>query len=156
MRRFGRLLVLGFLLIALAVSVHPMSVQTVPPSGNQEHPRRWLNPDQESAIDQSFLGLQTRRDMRLLSSKTANLSSPKGYGLANLDDDIPITPETSFHLASLSKQFTGAAIALLILDGKIALSDPVAKYLPEVAKYGNGLRIEHLVYMTSGAARVYR
>ena len=74
----------------------------------------------------------------------------KGYGLANLDDSIPITPETSFHLASLSKQFTGAAIALLILDHKIALSDPVAKYVPEVAKYGDGLQIEHLVYMTSG------
>lgn len=74
----------------------------------------------------------------------------KGYGLANLDDDIPITAETSFHLASLSKQFTGAAIALLILEHKIALTDPVAKYIPEVAKYGDGLRIEHLVYMTSG------
>jgi len=43
----------------------------------------------------------------------------KGYGLANLDDDIPITPETSFHLASISKQFTAAAVALLILDHKI-------------------------------------
>ena len=74
----------------------------------------------------------------------------RGYGLANLDDGIPITPETSFHLASLSKQFTGAAIALLILDNKIALSDPVSKYIPEAAKYGEGLRVEHLVYMTSG------
>jgi len=74
----------------------------------------------------------------------------KGYGLANLDDGVPITPKTSFHLASLSKQFTAAAIALLILDHKIALSDPVAKYIPEVAKYGNKMRIEHLVYMTSG------
>ncbi|HEX6880130.1 MAG TPA: serine hydrolase domain-containing protein [Terriglobales bacterium] len=74
----------------------------------------------------------------------------KGYGLANLDDDIPITPATSFHLASVSKQFTAAAIALLILDHKIALSDLVAKYIPEASKYGEGLRIEHLVYMTSG------
>jgi CubicO group peptidase (beta-lactamase class C family) len=72
------------------------------------------------------------------------------YGLANLDDQIPITPETSFHLASLSKQFTGAAIALLILEHKISLTDPVDKYIPEAAKYGDGLRIEHLVYMTSG------
>jgi CubicO group peptidase (beta-lactamase class C family) len=72
------------------------------------------------------------------------------YGLANLDDAIPITPETSFHLASLSKQITAAAIALLILDHKVALTDPVSKYIPETAKYGDGLRIEHLVYMTSG------
>jgi CubicO group peptidase (beta-lactamase class C family) len=60
------------------------------------------------------------------------------YGLANLDDGIPITPKTSFHLASLSKQFTASAIALLILNHKIALSDSVAIYIPEVAKYGQG------------------
>ena len=74
----------------------------------------------------------------------------KGYGMANLDDEIPITPQTAFHLASVSKQFTAAAIALLVLDGKLSLSDPVAKYIPEAARYGDGLRVEHLVYMTSG------
>jgi CubicO group peptidase (beta-lactamase class C family) len=82
--------------------------------------------------------------------KDGQFAFVKGYGLANLDDRIPITPETSFHLASLSKQFTAAAVALLILDDKIALSDPVARYLPEISKYGDGLRIEHLLYMTSG------
>ena len=50
----------------------------------------------------------------------------------------------------MSKQFTAAAAALLILDHKIALSDPVAKYPSEVSKYGDGLPMEHLVYMTSG------
>jgi CubicO group peptidase (beta-lactamase class C family) len=82
--------------------------------------------------------------------KDGQFAFVKGYGLANLDDRIPITPEPSFHLASLSKQFTAAAVALLILDDKIALSDPVARYLPEISKYGDGLRIEHLLYMTSG------
>lgn len=74
----------------------------------------------------------------------------EGLWHGNLDDAVPITPETSFHLASVSKQFTAAAIALLVLDGTISLSDPVARYIPEAAKYGDALRIEHLVYMTSG------
>ena len=74
----------------------------------------------------------------------------RGYGLANLDYGVPLTSRSAFHLASLSKQFTGAAVALLVLDGEIALTDPVAAYVPEAAKYGDGLRIEHLVYMTSG------
>jgi len=74
----------------------------------------------------------------------------KGYGQANLDDGVPITPKTRFHLASLSKQFTGAAVALLILDGKLSLEDPVARYIPEAAKFGPDLKIKHLVYMTSG------
>jgi CubicO group peptidase (beta-lactamase class C family) len=82
--------------------------------------------------------------------KNGKLVFAKGYGQANLDDGIPISPRTAFHLASVSKQFTGAAVALLILDSKLSLEDPVSKYIPETAKYGDGLRIKHLVYMTSG------
>jgi CubicO group peptidase (beta-lactamase class C family) len=82
--------------------------------------------------------------------KNGALVFAKGYGQANLDDGIPLTPRTAFHLASLSKQFTAAAVALLILDGKLSLEDSVSKYIPEAAKYGDGLRIKHLVYMTSG------
>lgn len=74
----------------------------------------------------------------------------QGYGQANLDDGVPITRETRFHLASLSKQFTAAAIALLILDGTVSLDDPVGSYLPDAVKYGTDLTLRHLVYMTSG------
>jgi CubicO group peptidase (beta-lactamase class C family) len=55
-----------------------------------------------------------------------------------------------FHLASLSKQFTGAAVALLANEGKLSLEDSVARYVPELAKYRADLRLKHLVYMTSG------
>jgi CubicO group peptidase (beta-lactamase class C family) len=82
--------------------------------------------------------------------KDGRLVVAKGYGLANLEDHVPITADTVFHLASLSKQFTASAVALLILDHKIALGDRVSQYIPETAKYGPSLRIEHLVYMTSG------
>ena len=74
----------------------------------------------------------------------------RGYGQANLDDDVAITPATAFHLASVSKQFTASAVALLILDGKLSLDDPLSRYVPEAAKFGPDLRIKHLVYMTSG------
>jgi CubicO group peptidase (beta-lactamase class C family) len=151
MRRFCRLPAFGVLLVALAgICVHAISAQSVPPSGKQEHPSPWLDPVQESAVDQLFSRPSDFPGYAVALIKDGEFVFAKGYGLANLDDNIPIAPETSFHLASLSKQFTAAAVTLLILDHKIALSDPVAKYLPEVSKYGNGLRIEHLVYMTSG------
>jgi CubicO group peptidase (beta-lactamase class C family) len=151
MRRLRHLPRFGVLLVALAgIGVHPISAQEAPPSGKQEHPSPWLDPAQESAIDRIFSLPPNSPGYAVGLIKNDEFVFAKGYGLANLDDSIPITRTTSFHLASLSKQFTAAAVALLILDHKIALSDPVANYLPEVSKYGNGLRIEHLVYMTSG------
>jgi CubicO group peptidase (beta-lactamase class C family) len=74
----------------------------------------------------------------------------RGYGQANLDDGVPISSVTAFHLASLSKQFTASAVALLILDGKLSLEDPLSRYVPEAAKFGPDLKLKHLVYMTSG------
>jgi CubicO group peptidase (beta-lactamase class C family) len=150
MRRFSRLSAFGVLFAGFAVFVSSISTQAVLLSGKQEHPGPWLDPVQELAIDQLFSRPPDSPGYAVGIIKGGEFVFAKGYGLANLDDDIPITRETSVHLASLSKQFTAAAVALLILDHKIALSDPVAKYVPEVSKYGNGLHIEHLVYMTSG------
>ena len=82
--------------------------------------------------------------------KDGKLVFARGYGRADLDNNVPITARTSFHLASLSKQFTAAAIALLIIDGKLSLDTPVEKFFPEVKKYGADLRIKHLIYFTSG------
>jgi CubicO group peptidase (beta-lactamase class C family) len=73
-----------------------------------------------------------------------------GYGSANLDYLIPITPNSSFDIASVSKQFTAACIALLIMDGKLSLNDPVSKFVPALGKYSDTIRIKHLIYNTSG------
>jgi CubicO group peptidase (beta-lactamase class C family) len=110
----------------------------------------WLDGQQKLAIDHIFERPEGAPGYAVAVIRNGEFVFAKGYGLANLDDNIPITAETSFHLASVSKQFTAAAIALLILDHKISLSDSVAKYIPEAGKYGPGLRLEHLVYMTSG------
>lgn len=82
--------------------------------------------------------------------KNGALIFAKGYGRADLDNNVPITPRTSFHLASLSKQFTAAAVALLILDGKVTFDTPVAKYFPALKKYGAGVQLRHLICFTSG------
>jgi len=112
----------------------------------------WLNATQQAEIDKVFAAYAGKDTpgYALGIIRDGEFVYARGYGQANLDDGIPITPETAFHLASVSKQFTAAAVALLVLDGKLSLSDPVAKYIPEAAKYGDGLRVEHLVYMTSG------
>ncbi len=74
----------------------------------------------------------------------------RGYGMANLDHDIVITPSTVFHVASVSKQFTAAAILLLARDGKLSLDDDVRKYVPELPDFGTPITIRHLMHHTSG------
>jgi CubicO group peptidase (beta-lactamase class C family) len=74
----------------------------------------------------------------------------RGYGMADLDHDVAITPETIFHVASISKQFTAAAIVLLAQDGKLSLDDDVHKYITELPDFGARITVRHLIYHTSG------
>jgi len=73
-----------------------------------------------------------------------------GYGLANLEYDVPITEASIFESGSVAKQFTAAAIVLLAQDGKLSLDDDIRKYLPEVPDFGETIRIRHLLTHTSG------
>jgi CubicO group peptidase (beta-lactamase class C family) len=59
-----------------------------------------------------------------------------GYGSANLEYGVPITANTPFISGSVAKQFTAAAIALLVEQGRISLDDDVRKYIPELRDYG--------------------
>lgn len=74
----------------------------------------------------------------------------RGYGMANLELDAPITPASIFHVASISKQFTAMAVALLARDGRLSLDDDVRRYLPELPDYGHRITIRHLLTHTSG------
>jgi CubicO group peptidase (beta-lactamase class C family) len=76
----------------------------------------------------------------------------KGYGLANLATKEPITPQTMFELASVSKTFTATAILLLQDRGLLSIHDDVRKYLPELPIYraDDPIRIHHLLSHTSG------
>lgn len=73
-----------------------------------------------------------------------------GYGMANLNDDVTITPETVFHVASMSKQFTAASILLLAAQGKLSLDDDVHKYIPELQDYGVPVTLRQMMHHTSG------
>lgn len=74
----------------------------------------------------------------------------RGYGSANLDYGVPLTAKSVFYIASTSKQFTAASIAILADQGRISLEDDVRKYVPELPDYGQVVRIRHLVHHTSG------
>src|SRR2546426_12495118 len=74
----------------------------------------------------------------------------KGYGLANLEESVPITPQSVLDIGSTSKQFSAASILLLEKQGKLSVNDDVRKYIPELPDYGQKITILHLLNHTSG------
>ena len=74
----------------------------------------------------------------------------RGYGMANLEHDVPISSTTVFRVGSLSKQFTAASVALLAERGQLSLDDDVRRYLPELPTYGRPITVRHLIHHTSG------
>lgn len=82
--------------------------------------------------------------------KDGKIVHAKGYGMADLEHNEPLTPESVFHVASIFKQFTAAVIALLVMTKTVSLDDDIRKYLPELPEFGKPILIRHLLYHTSG------
>src|SRR5204863_4562381 len=74
----------------------------------------------------------------------------KGYGLANIEENVPITPRSVFDIGSTSKQFSASSILLLEKQGKLSVNDDVRKYVPELPDYGQKITILNLLNHTSG------
>lgn len=74
----------------------------------------------------------------------------KGYGLANVEHNVPVTRETIFQSGSVGKQFTSAATMLLVEEGKVAVSDPVTKFFPDAPEHWKKILVRHLLTHTSG------
>lgn len=74
----------------------------------------------------------------------------ESWGLADLEQSAPLTPDTPFHAASLAKQFTAYAVGRLAAQGQLDLDDDVRRYIPELPVYEQPITIRHLVHHTSG------
>ena len=74
----------------------------------------------------------------------------KGYGEANVEHHVPVTPDTAFQSGSVGKQFTAAAIMTLVDHGKLSLDDSITKFWPEALLWWGPITIRHLLTHTSG------
>jgi CubicO group peptidase (beta-lactamase class C family) len=97
---------------------------------------KWAKPDSPGCA------LAVMRDGKIIYER--------GYGCADLERDVPITPATVFYIGSVSKQFAAAAIALLAQSGALSLDDDVRKFVPELPDYGAPITVRHLIHHTSG------
>jgi CubicO group peptidase (beta-lactamase class C family) len=74
----------------------------------------------------------------------------QGYGLANVELDVPVKPETIFQSGSVGKQFTAMAVMMLVEEGKLGLEDPLVKHFPDAPATWKGITVRHLLTHTSG------
>jgi CubicO group peptidase (beta-lactamase class C family) len=74
----------------------------------------------------------------------------KGYGLANVEHQVPVKPETIFQSGSMGKQFTATAVMMLVEAGKLNLSDPITKFFTEAPAAWNRITVRHLLTHTAG------
>lgn len=79
-----------------------------------------------------------------------HIAHAAGYGLADLEHHVPITPHTIFKIASATKDFTGMGIMMLHEAGKLAYDDPIGTYVSELARFGDDVTIRRVLHHTSG------
>lgn len=83
-------------------------------------------------------------------SRDGALDYARGYGMSNLEYGVPISPDSVFYIASITKQFTAFSIGLLAQEGKLSLDDDIRKYVPEIPDYGKKITVAQLVHHTNG------
>ena len=82
--------------------------------------------------------------------KDGRIVIAKGYGLANVEHEVPVKPETIFQSGSTGKQFTATAVMMLVEEGKLNLEDKITKYFPDGPEAWRNITLRHLLTHTSG------
>src|SRR3954453_15606111 len=83
-------------------------------------------------------------------ARNGRLILARGYGMANVEHSVAVTPETVFHIASISKNILAAVVLQLVDEGKLNLDDDVTKYVPEAPTHGHKVTVRQLLNHTSG------
>src|SRR6476660_801228 len=88
--------------------------------------------------------------LALLVSRDGNVIRAQGFGLANVEHQVPVQPETVFQSGSIGKQFTATAIMMLVEEGKLGLDDPITKYFKDAPATWNSVSVRQLLSHTAG------
>ncbi len=126
-----------FILISLLLLTRPATAQSADTAA--------------ARVDSLFASYDSRTPGAAIAIiKDGKVVFQKGYGMADLDHGIPITPQTAFNAASVSKQFTAFAIYLLESEGKLSFDDPISRWFPELPDWARTVKVRQLLGHTSG------
>jgi D-alanyl-D-alanine carboxypeptidase len=88
--------------------------------------------------------------LSLMVIKNGTQAKTKGYGVANLEWNVPVAQDTVFEIGSVTKQFTAACILLLVEDGKLTVDDKISQHLKNTPAAWSNITVRHLLTHTSG------
>ncbi|MEI6666837.1 MAG: serine hydrolase domain-containing protein [Acidobacteriota bacterium] len=144
-RALARLTCSAVLVGSLLLSWLPADGQQMPAAGSAA-----------DRIDALLSGIypSDRPGVSVLVVKDGRVLLRRAYGLANVELQVPMRPESVLALASLSKQFTAAGILKLAEEGRLSVGDEISKFLPAYPTHGHRITIEHLLTHTSGLNRL--
>jgi CubicO group peptidase (beta-lactamase class C family) len=135
------------IVLAFLVLSPPLSLQSVGAPGEASQP---------GTLDQQVDALFAEWDKpdspgcAVVIVKDGEVVHNRGYGMADLEHGIPITSSSVFDTASVSKQFAGMAVAMLVREGRLSLAHDVRQYLPQLPDFGKTITLRHLTHHTSG------
>lgn len=98
---------------------------------------------------EGFIARKKIPGVALLVRRDGQVVKSKGYGLANIEHNVPVTPRTVFQSGSMGKQFTSMAVMMLAEEGRLRIDDPVSKYLQAPGSW-DGITLRHMLTHTSG------
>ena len=139
-RRFAALAAAALITVAPAIGQPAASSAAAPPAATLAEVDKAFARWNSTSLPGCAVGVS--RDGRPLLTRA--------YGMADLEHGIANQPDSIIEAGSVSKQFTAAAVLLLVQQGKVALDDPARKYIPELPDYGTPLTVRHLLTHTSG------
>ncbi|WP_223620720.1 serine hydrolase domain-containing protein [Lysobacter sp. ESA13C] len=135
-------LTLGLSALIAGCAAAPVSSTTDPANADP------ATADRVEALMRDYAGDGPGASLLVLHDGQAVLR--RGYGRAVLEDGAAATPQTNYRLASISKQFTAAAVLLLAQDGKLGLDDPIKRWLPSLPKAADAITLRQILSHTSG------
>jgi len=108
---------------------------------------------QSDAVDWYIRSEMQKRQipgLALLVVRDGQIVKAQGYGMSNVELQVPVKPETVFQSGSMGKQFTATAIMMLVEEGKVSLDDSLTKFFPEAPAAWKNVKVRHLLSHTGG------
>ncbi|MVM35368.1 serine hydrolase [Spirosoma sp. HMF4905] len=112
-----------------------------------------VSADSVDAIVKTHMASKHIQGVSIAVVRQGNVTLAKGYGLANVELNVPATPQSVYAIASVSKQFLATGILILAQEGKLTLDDDIHKYYPQAPQIWQGITLRHLLSHTSGIVR---